>query len=138
MYICSLEYLFQMEKIFWQYFFFRTFFMEYFIHSHYNYSTCKENLYYMLVNITFILENQLICFTSLISVYIKQVFYLVIIKIYKERLLWMRCVYLYTIPVCPMEAEEYEKIFTFINDGTYIEGKKLFKSVVFQSWMNLW
>jgi hypothetical protein len=27
-----------------------------------------------------------------------------------------------------MEAEEYEKIFTFINDGTYIEGKKLFNS----------
>jgi len=52
----------------------------------------------------------------------------------------MRCVYLYTIPVCTdLEAEEYEKIFTFINDGTctYIEGKKLFNSVVFQSWMNL-
>ena len=31
-----------------------------------------------------------------------------------------------------MEAEEYEKIFTFIN-----EGKKLFNSVVFQSWINL-
>ena len=93
----------------------------------------------MLMNITFILDNQVICFTSLISVYIKQVFYLVIIKIYKERLLWMRCVYLYIIPVyTDMEAEEYEKIFTFINDGTYIEGKKLFNSVVFQSWMNLW
>ena len=39
----------------------------------------------------------------------------------------MRFVYLYTIPVCTdMEAEEYEKIFTLINDGTYIEGKKLF------------
>jgi hypothetical protein len=25
-----------------------------------------------------------------------------------------------------MEAEEYEKIFTLINNGTYIEGKKLF------------
>jgi hypothetical protein len=52
----------------------------------------------------------------------------------------MRCVYLYTIHVCTdMEAEEYEKIFTFIKDGTYryIEGKKLFNSVVFQSWMNL-
>jgi hypothetical protein len=50
----------------------------------------------------------------------------------------MRCVYLYIIPVyTDMEAEEYEKIFTFINDGTYIEGKKLFNSVVFQSWMNL-
>ena len=30
-----------------------------------------------------------------------------------------------------------KKMFTFINDGTYIEGKKLFNSVVFQSWMNL-
>ena len=50
----------------------------------------------------------------------------------------MRCVYRYTIPVCrDMEAEEYEKIFTFINDGTYIEGQKLVNSVVFQSWMNL-
>ena len=43
----------------------------------------------------------------------------------------MRCVYLYTIPMCTdMEAEEYEKIFTLINDGTYIEGKKLFNLVV--------
>ena len=64
----------------------------------------------MLMNITFIPDNQVICFTSLISVYIKQVFYLEIIKIYKERLLWMKCVYLYTIHVCTdMEAEEYEK-----------------------------
>jgi hypothetical protein len=31
-----------------------------------------------------------------------------------------------------MEAEEYETIFTLINDGTYIEGKKLFNLVVFQ------
>jgi hypothetical protein len=29
-----------------------------------------------------------------------------------------------------MEAEEYEKIFTLINDDTYIEGKKLFNLVV--------
>ena len=50
----------------------------------------------------------------------------------------MRCVYLYIIPVyTDMEAEEYDKIFTLINDGTYIEGKKLFNLVVFQSWMNL-
>jgi hypothetical protein len=131
--------LFQMEKKYsGNIFSSELFFMEYFFHIHYNYSTCKENLYCKLMNITFILDNRVICFPLLISVYIKQVFYLVIIKIYKERLLWMRCVYLYTIPVCTdMEAEEYEKIFTFINDGTYIEGKKLFNSVVFQSWMSL-
>jgi hypothetical protein len=46
----------------------------------------------------------------LLSLTMVQVFYLVIIKIYKERLLWKRRVYLYTIPVCTdMEAEEYEK-----------------------------
>jgi hypothetical protein len=43
----------------------------------------------------------------------------------------------YTYMCTDMEAEEYDKIFTLINDGTYIEGKKLFNLVVFQSWMNL-
>ena len=80
--------------------------MEYLFHIHYNYSTCKQNLYVDEYNFHSWKSGDLFHFIDFCLQYL-----------------------------C---AEEYENIFIFINDGTYIEGQKLINLVVFQSWMNLW